>query len=221
MGAIADSIWQAPVYLPHLQPPLTPAAVAAVEKQIGFKLPPVYLELLKKQNGGYIRYSLPDVIHHQIFGVGPYFRYLTGFDFEASQGDVNFPLNGLIPFDGDGLWSLCLDYRRNARVPAVTFVEISCAIDERVADCFPEYLAQLQLEVDADFFWRVGQALKNLDPNCPPCWASNLIRRNVGRQDILFIARHWARNRIQNGCGSVPIACREDLFGRKTSGMMN
>ena len=58
MGATADTIWQVPAYLPYLQPPLTDEAVAAAEKEIGYKLPSEYLNLLRRQNGGYIRVSL-------------------------------------------------------------------------------------------------------------------------------------------------------------------
>ncbi len=57
-----------------LQPPLTDAVVAAAEKEIGYKLPSEYLNLLKKQNGGYIRFSLPETPHDSIAGIGPHFR---------------------------------------------------------------------------------------------------------------------------------------------------
>ena len=65
MAATSETIWQVPAYLPYLQPPLTDAAVAAAEAAIGYKLPPDYLNLLRKQNGGYIRYSLPVASHSQ------------------------------------------------------------------------------------------------------------------------------------------------------------
>jgi len=34
-----DNFWDVPVYLPWLQPDLTPEAVLAAEKNIGYKLP--------------------------------------------------------------------------------------------------------------------------------------------------------------------------------------
>ena len=70
MDATASTIWQIPAYLPYLQPTLTNAAVAAAESQIGYKLPPEYLDLLRTQNGGYIRFSLPDKVHDTIAGIG-------------------------------------------------------------------------------------------------------------------------------------------------------
>ena len=48
MGATADTIWRVPAYLPYLQPPLTDKAVASAEKQIGYRLPVEFLNLLKK-----------------------------------------------------------------------------------------------------------------------------------------------------------------------------
>lgn len=66
--ATADTIWRVPAYLPYLQPPLTDEAVATAEKQIGYKLPSEYLNLLRKQNGGYIRFSLPEMVHDTIAG---------------------------------------------------------------------------------------------------------------------------------------------------------
>jgi hypothetical protein len=122
MGANAETIWQVPAYLPYLQPPLTDQAVASAEKKIGFKLPTAYLDLLWKQNGGYIRFSLPDLVHHSIAGIGPHFPSLTGFDWDDAQDGVSFPLQGLVPFDGDGHWHMCLDYRRNSANPSVTVV---------------------------------------------------------------------------------------------------
>jgi hypothetical protein len=119
MGTIADMIWQVPAYLPYLQPPLTAEAVAAAEDEIGYKLPSEYLDLIRKQNGGYIRYALPDSPHDTIAGIGPYFPSLTRVDWAECQDRVSYRLEGLVPYDGDGHWHLCLDYRSNSEIPAV------------------------------------------------------------------------------------------------------
>jgi len=146
--ATVDTIWQIPVYLPYLQPPLTDDAVAAAEKVIGRRLPSEYLDLLRKQNGGYIRFSLPEMGHDKIAGIGPNFPSLTGFDWDECQGQVSYPLRGLVPFDGDGHWHLCLDYRKDARVPAVTFANVECDSETPLADSFADYLAMLRPKVD-------------------------------------------------------------------------
>ncbi len=110
--------------MPYVQPPLTDTAVEAAERKIGYKLPSEYLDLLGKQNGGYIRYSLAEMVHDSIAGIGPYFPPLTNFGWDECQEHVSFPLQGLVPIDGDSRWYLCLDYRDNSRTPSSTHVDI-------------------------------------------------------------------------------------------------
>lgn len=148
MRAAADTIWRVPAYLPYLQSPLTDDVVAEAEKAIGYRLPDAFLDLLRIQNGGYIRFSLPEMVHDSIAGIGPNFPSLTGFDLEASQEYVSFPLRGLAPFDGDGHWHLCLDYRKNPIVPTITYVDIECDSESHIADSFDDYLGMLQMPVD-------------------------------------------------------------------------
>jgi hypothetical protein len=151
VGATADTIWRVPAYLPYLQPPLTAETVASAEKEIGYKLPTEYLGLLKKQNGGYIRFSLPDMVHDSIAGIGPHYPSLTGFDWDDCQEYVSFPLQGLVPFDGDGHWYICLDYRENTATPSVTYVDIECDRQSSIADSFVAYLAMLQIDVGDEY----------------------------------------------------------------------
>lgn len=149
MGAAAETIWRVPAYLPYLQPPLTDEAVASAEEEIGYKLPDGYLDLLRKQNGGYICYSLPEMAHDTIAGIGPNFPSLTEFrDWDECHDCVSFPLQGLVPFDGDGHWHICLDYRRDSRTPSISYVDIECDRESPVAESFAAYLAMLRLRVD-------------------------------------------------------------------------
>lgn len=151
MGATADTIWRIPAYLPYLQPPLTDEIVASAEKEIGYKLPTDYLKLLERQNGGYIRFVLPDMVHDSIAGIGPHYPSLTRFDWDDCQEQVSYSLQGLIPFDGDGHWYLCLDYRRNPGTPAVTHAEIEGDEEIPVADTFADYLTLLQIDVGDEY----------------------------------------------------------------------
>lgn len=160
MGATADTIWQVPVYLPYLQPPLTDEAVASAKKAIGYKFPTEYLNLLRKQNGGYIRFSLPENVHNTIAGIGPHFPSLTDFDWDDRSAEVSFPLQGLVPFDGDGHWFLCLDYRKNRDNPAVTHADIECDREDRIANSFADYLGMLQIDADEEY---VLEALPDID----------------------------------------------------------
>lgn len=147
MRATSNMIWKVPAYLPYLQPPLTDKAVSSAERQIGYRLPAEFVNLLKKQNGGYIRFSLPELDHNSIAGIGPYFPSMTAFDWDESQEHVSYSLQGLVPFDGDGHWHLCLDYRQNSGDPSVTRADIECDHESRIADSFAEYLAKLEIEV--------------------------------------------------------------------------
>jgi len=151
MGAIAEKIWRVPAYLPYLQPPLTDDAIVLAEEQIGYRLPPELIALLRKQNGGYIRFSLPEMIHNCISGIGPNFPSLTQRDLAEGQEFVSFPLRGLVPFDGDGHWHICLDYRQNAERPSITYIDIECDRQHAIADSFAAYLGMLSLDVDDGF----------------------------------------------------------------------
>lgn len=160
VSVTAGIIWQVPAYLPYLQPALTTEAVATAEEEIGYPLPREYVDLLRTQNGGTIRYSLPESPHDTIAGIGPNFPSLRRVDWEECQEHVSYPLDGLIPFDGDGHWHLCLDYRKSSRTPAVTYADIECDRETQVADSFADYLALLRLRVDDEF---VLQAVTDID----------------------------------------------------------
>jgi len=149
--ATAETIWQVPAYLPYLQPPLTNQVIEAAEGQLGHKLPGEYLNLLEKQNGGYIRFSLPKLPHNVIAGIGPNFPSLTGFDWEECRDYVSVPLDGLVPFDGDGHWHLCLDYRRNQQTPSITYVDIESDRELAIADSFGSYLCLLSVSDEDEY----------------------------------------------------------------------
>jgi hypothetical protein len=130
---------------------LTDEVVEAAEQKIGYKLPSEYLNLLRKQNGGYIRFSLPEMVHDTIAGIGPYFPSLLRFDWEECQDHLSYPLQGLVPFDGDGHWHLCLDYRRDSRSPSITHADIECDQESHVAESFPAYLGMLRVRVEDEY----------------------------------------------------------------------
>jgi len=151
MKASSKNIWGVPVYLPYLQPKLTEKRILSAEKKLGYKLPKAFLDLLTIQNGGYIRFSLPDNPHSMIYGIGPNFPSLLGSDLEEVQEYVSFPLEGLIPFDGDGHWHLCLDYRKNPKSPSVTYIDIECDNQKSIAKSFADYLKLLVIDTEEDY----------------------------------------------------------------------
>lgn len=146
-----SNVWRVPAYLPYIQPRLQPEIVRAAEKKLGVTLPESYLDLLQRQNGGYLRCVLPDadVPHDMIWGIGPHFPSIT-----APHEQLRPNLSGrgpwvpsmprrLIPFDGDGHWYLCLDYR-SASIPRVSFIDLEREQERQVASSFVAFLQSLR-----------------------------------------------------------------------------
>lgn len=65
---------------------------------------------------------------------------------------MTFQLDGLVPFDGDGHWHLCIDYRKSNDAPCVSYVDVECDSESKVADSFEEYLQMLELKVEENEF---------------------------------------------------------------------
>lgn len=142
-----EKIWQKPKYLPYVQEPLTDEILRQTEEKLGYRLPIEYIELLKIQNGGYINYSLKDSPHNIIFGIGHRYSSITEFDPIEAQEYVNFDLQGLIPFDGDGHWYLCFDYRNHPENPQISFLDIENESVEILFESFNQYLHALVLDI--------------------------------------------------------------------------
>lgn len=160
-----ESIWQKPIYLPYLQPPLTDEILKSAEEKLGYTLPKELTALLQIQNGGYIRKTLEESVHDQIYGIGPYFPSLTAVDWSDYKDWVSFELKGLIPFDGDGHWYICLDYRKNHNNPQVTYIDTECDSQELVANSFSEYLRQLIIEDEDEYVIETDLTIEQIAQN--------------------------------------------------------
>lgn len=137
-------LWRVPAYLPYVQPSLTDGAVAEAEKRWGVTLPSAYLELLAIQNGGYLRYELPDSTLEKLYGIGPRAPSIMTQHVSEEWGQVSFDLGGLVPLDGDGHWHICLDYR-GGEAPCVSYVDIECDSQQTLASSFDDFLSKLRL----------------------------------------------------------------------------
>lgn len=157
-----ESIWQKPIYLPYLQPILTDEIVETAEQKLGYKLPKELVELLKIQNGGYIRKTLEDSLNEQIYGIGPYFPSLSDIDWTEYKDWVSFELEGLIPFDGDGHWYICLDYRNNKFIPEITYIDTECDNQEKIADSFYDYLSRLTIKIDDEWVINTNKTIEEI-----------------------------------------------------------
>ena len=146
-----ETLWRRPIYLPYLQAPLTSKLLEKAEAELGYKLPETLVKLLKIQNGGYIRKTLEESVHSQIYGIGDRFPSLTHVDWGDYIGYVSFELQGLIPFDGDGHWYLCLDYRAQTEQPKITYIDTESDYDEVISDSFDRYLEMLIIDSEDEF----------------------------------------------------------------------
>ena len=176
-------IWRTPKYLPYVQPALTHEALAAAETQLGHKLPIEYIELLKIQNGGYIRYSIAETGHSVIAGIGPYYPSITDLpDWSDSEDwELSFALDGLVPFDGDGHWHICFDYRNQQLEPEITLIDIESSAEEVIAPSFKAYLSLLVMEDENEYVIEtnlpIDEAIKQIaaiatiDFEAPDTWA--------------------------------------------------
>lgn len=144
-------LWQSPAYLTYVQPELTDELVSKFEKETNYKLPLEFINLLKIQNGGYIRYSLEDIPHEVIYGIGPNLPKIEKPDWSLEKEHVSFKLEGLIPFDGDGHWNLCLDYRESNSKPKITYIDIECDSQSLIANSFNEYLLLLEIDTEKKY----------------------------------------------------------------------
>lgn len=140
------SIWKIPKYLPYEQPALTPIAIKRAEQKMAVKLPSKYLEILSTQNGGYIRFTIPETGHSRISGIGPFFPSISEFDWFRNWEGLSFDLEGLFPFDGDGHWNICLDYRSGKSEPEVSYIDTERDIQKTIASDFTSYLKLLEVE---------------------------------------------------------------------------
>ena len=159
---MTTSIWDVPAYLPYVHEPASEEIVKNAETKLGVSLPRSYVTLISEQNGGYVRRVLPDSTHSMIWGIGPRFPSIT----ETHRAELRrwarrsrrfwektLPL---VPFDGDGHWYLCFDYRTGTVEPRVTFIDLEMEEEHAVADTFEDFLSLLQPSVSSNTLGVVG-----------------------------------------------------------------
>jgi hypothetical protein len=121
--AIPDDKFWGSNYYKH--PPLTVEMLSAAEAQLGVKLPPAYVQLLRMQNGGYTqRFRFPmshpttwaedHVPLHALFGLvtDPSIRTaLNVLETDYMTQEWGLPPRQVL-LSGDGHWWITLDYHR-------------------------------------------------------------------------------------------------------------
>ena len=148
-----NNLWKSPAYLPFIRPSLNKANVKECQDSIGYTLPKSLIDLLAEQNGGEIRKVLGGVYPgSMIWGIGGEWPSISAPDWSDVRNHVDFDLEGLIPFDGDGHWQLCLDYRFEKDEPPITFINIESNEQVEVATSFDDFAGKLTIPNLNDFY---------------------------------------------------------------------
>jgi hypothetical protein len=133
--------------------PLRENEVTALEEELGIRLPASFLDLLRIQNGGYVRFDgvlreagdgAPTLYTVRSIGGISRSHSLSVNAMAESAANWEIP-QGLVCFDGDGHWWLGLDYRECGPdgEPPVVHIESDDQRTEVVAPNFERFLAGL------------------------------------------------------------------------------
>ncbi len=155
-------IWSRPAYLPYVQPQLTESMIHDAERKMGVKLPKEYLDILRIQNGGYIRYTHLDIHNESISGIGPYYSSITDFEWLEEYDNLPFDVKNLFPFDGDGHWNVCLDYRKNINEPQITIIDTETEEEKVIAQSFKEFLKAMVVDTEENYVIETNSTLERI-----------------------------------------------------------
>lgn len=133
-------------------PPLTEDMIVAAEKTLAVKLPALFIELLKIQNGGYTKgFSYPmtqkttwsdnHVPLSELFGIVTDKLIDSGHNILNSHYMIKewgLPDRQVL-LTGDGHWWITLDYR-NGESPTVKWIDTECDEEVEVANSFDDFI---------------------------------------------------------------------------------
>nr|MBK9652902.1 SMI1/KNR4 family protein [Bacteroidota bacterium] len=154
MGIDKQNFWDENYYK---HPPLTAPMLAMAEQSLNVKLPPLYIELLYIQNGGYTKdYLFPmnvktswsenHVPLRELFGI------VTDKNISSAQNILDTPYlvsewelpEKQILINGGGSWWITLDYRAGD-IPTVRWIDVDYNEDIHIANSFEEFIDGLVL----------------------------------------------------------------------------
>ncbi len=206
-----STIWQSPKYLPYVQPALTDEILKDAEEKLGHKIPQEYIELLKIQNGGYIRFTLEETANEKFYGIGPYYPSLTEIDWTDYEDDVSYNLNDLIPFDSDGHLFLCFDYRNGLTTPKITLLDTECDTESEIATDFTEYLKLLEIDTENEYVISSEETLNEVVKKIGNILDINFELGDKDANGYLYFMGKYKKNVIFISPNKVPNAfIRED-----------
>ncbi|MFF2878397.1 SMI1/KNR4 family protein [Gottfriedia sp. NPDC057991] len=141
-----NSIWLEENDLYQLVP-ITDEMIKKAEKKFNIKLPNKYIEILKQQNGGMIKFdSFPTEIPtswaddhinvDHILGIGEETGILES---EYLIKEWGLPLN-IVLISGDGHSRIALDYRKTKEEPPVIYIDVD---EDQIINIAPNFEAFL------------------------------------------------------------------------------
>ena len=146
-------------------PALTDAMAREFETGHGVRLPPLYLELLRIQNGGYTSESFAfpttertswaeDFVELEaLAGIGPHASLPCGIH-NLWNAEYMFHEWGLPPrqllLTGDGHWWISLDYRKSFPEPEVWWLDTEMDQTLTLAPTFDAFIAGLRPQADVE-----------------------------------------------------------------------
>lgn len=153
--AINKSTFWADNYYQH--PPLTNAMLEAAEAMLQVKLPPLLVELLRVQNGGYTAgFAFPmlqptswaddHVPLTELFGIVPDTSIQTAqnlLDTPYMTAEWELPEKQVL-LTGDGHWWITLDYRAGP-TPRILWIDTEMEQELEVAANFDDFMSGLVL----------------------------------------------------------------------------
>lgn len=177
IGQRREKISAKAIFLPrdkhYTLPGFSVGEVRRTEKVLGVRLPKAYVELMREQNGGKLRLrgvmsqERPHKWHTSRtvyeFGsiAGVHAKAWNGLTQSArdESGERYIP-EGLVAFDGDGHWWLCLDYRKCGPKgePCITHYDTETPGEFRVAASFESLLRGL-IRSDGEYIFAIDAKL--------------------------------------------------------------
>ncbi|MCA0229994.1 MAG: SMI1/KNR4 family protein [Bacteroidetes bacterium] len=137
---------------------LTDTMVLVAEKMLQVKLPPLFIELLKIQNGGYTKgFAFPmnttttwaenHVPLSELFGIVTDKARESAHNILETQyliEEWGLPEKQVL-INGDGHWWITLDYRQSD-IPSVRWIDTECDEDIHIANSFEDFINGLVSE---------------------------------------------------------------------------
>ena len=131
-------------------PDLTDEIIIQAERQLGVKLPEIFIKLLKVQNGGYTKgFAFPmrtkttwadnHIPLSELFGIVLDEKSDSGHNIMQSSymtEEWGLPAKQVL-LTGDGHWWITLDYRLSD-TPTIRWIDCECYEDIHVANSFEE-----------------------------------------------------------------------------------